>query len=81
MKKTIILALVLLSSVLSWGADTRVSSPDGRMVITIHTDANQLSWEVSHDGVVVLTTGAQRMSQGGIYGVCAEVAELLYNAH
>ena len=33
------------------------------------------------DGVVVLTTGAQRMSQGGIYGVCAEVAELLYNAH
>ncbi len=58
MKKTIILALVLLSSVLSWGADTHVSSPDGRMVITIHTDANQLSWEVSHDGVVVLTPSA-----------------------
>ena len=36
---------------------------------------------VRRDGVVVLTTGAQRMSKGGIYGVCAEAADLLYNAH
>ncbi|MBQ9301206.1 MAG: beta-lactamase family protein [Clostridia bacterium] len=36
---------------------------------------------VRRDGVVVLTTGAQRMSKDGVYGACAEVAELLYNAH
>ena len=55
MKKTLILTLALLSAALTWGADTRVSSPDGRMVVTIHTNADQLSWEVAHDGVVVLT--------------------------
>ncbi|MBQ9197008.1 MAG: beta-lactamase family protein [Clostridia bacterium] len=33
------------------------------------------------DGVVVLSTGAQRKNKDGIYGVCAEVAELLYAAH
>ena len=33
---------------------------------------------VRKDGVVVLTTGAQRTGKDGVYGVCAEVAELLY---
>ena len=33
------------------------------------------------DGVVVLTTGAQRSGKDGIYGVCAEIAELLYASH
>lgn len=35
---------------------------------------------VRRDGVVVLSTGAQRTGKGGIYGVCAEVADLLYNS-
>lgn len=30
------------------------------------------------DGVVVLSTGAERLNYHGIYGVCGEIAELLY---
>ena len=32
------------------------------------------------DGVVVLSTGANRGESDGVYGVCAEVAELLYKS-
>ena len=35
---------------------------------------------VRRDGVVVLTTGAGRHNYQGVYGVCSEVAELLYAA-
>ena len=55
MKKHVILFLALLAPALSQAADTRITSPDGRLNITIHSGADKLSWEVTHDGTTVLT--------------------------
>ncbi len=59
----------------------------GRYGIYFHTGSSYgelcfFSYDpIRKDGVVVLTTGAQRTGKDGIYGVCAEVAELLYGEY
>ncbi len=56
MRKSLFLTFtLLLLSAFSWAKDTRITSADGRMAITIHADADKLSWEVSHDQTQVLT--------------------------
>ena len=36
------------------GKDYNMKSPDGLLSVTIHADNDKLSWEISHDGTIVL---------------------------
>ena len=53
--RKIITAIALCLSMSVWGTDLKVSSPDNKMQVTIHMEAESLTWEVEHAGTKVLT--------------------------
>lgn len=53
--KKIITTLLLCCSLSIWATDLKVSSPDNKMQVTIHMEAESLTWEVEHAGTKVLT--------------------------
>ena len=53
----------------AWSKDYRVVSPDGKLAVTVHADADRLTWEVSHDKTAVLTA-----SEIGINGRLAKMS-------
>ena len=53
--KKIITTLLLCCSLSIWATDFKVSSPDNKMQVTIHMEAESLTWEVEHAGTKVLT--------------------------
>ena len=56
MKKTFTIMTVLLATTINCHAsDLTLTSPNGKMKVTIHANHDRLTWEVSHDGTVVLT--------------------------
>lgn len=56
MKKTFtILSALLVMTLYSHASDLTLTSPNGKMKVTIHANHDRLTWEVSHDGTVVLT--------------------------
>ena len=54
-KKCAILSALLAMALYSQAGDLTLTSPNGKMKVTIHTNQDQLIWEVSHDGTAVLT--------------------------
>ena len=44
--KKIFTALLLCFSLSIWATDLKVSSPDNKMQVTIHMEAESLTWEV-----------------------------------
>ena len=38
----------------AWGGDIRLSSPDGRIVASIHGEKDRLTWDLAYDGLQVL---------------------------
>ena len=56
MKKTLTIMTALLTMTLySYASDITLTSPNGKMKVTIHANNDRLTWEVNHDGTTVLT--------------------------
>lgn len=56
MKKTLTIMTALLAMTLySHASDITLTSPNGKMKVTIHANNDRLTWEVNHDGTTVLT--------------------------
>lgn len=53
--KAFLLIMLLTLSLGSTAKDYTVTSPDGKLQITIHADANRLTWEVQQGSTTVLT--------------------------
>ena len=53
--KTLLLIMFVAFAMGTTAKDYTVSSPDGKLVITIHADANRLAWEVQQGSTIVLT--------------------------
>ena len=47
--------LTVLVALAAMGKDYRVTSPDGKLLITVHADSQRLTWEVTHGNTTVLT--------------------------
>ena len=56
--KKVLLTIMLASSVLCWADDVRVSSPDGKLVVTVSEQNGRLSYQASLDGQLMLTPSA-----------------------
>ena len=52
--RTKLLLLTSLMALTAVGKDYNMKSPDGLLSVTIHADNDKLSWEISHDGTIVL---------------------------
>lgn len=69
MKKTLTIMTVLLAMTLySHANDITLTSPNGKMKVTIHANNDRLTWEVNHDGTTVLTP-----SEIGLNGALAKM--------
>ncbi len=56
MKKTLTIMTALLAMTwYSYASDITLTSPNGKMKVTIHANNDRLTWEVNHDGTTVLT--------------------------
>ncbi len=56
MKKTLSLLIALLAMTpLVQARDLTITSPDGKLKVTIHAGNDRLTWEVSHDGTAVIS--------------------------
>ena len=56
MRKTLtLMSLLLMWAIGTTAKDTLLKSPDGKLQITIHTEADRLTWEVRHGQTTVLT--------------------------
>ena len=53
--KTFLLIMLVTLTMNATAKDYTVASPDGKLVITIHADANRLAWEVQQGSTTVLT--------------------------
>lgn len=53
--KTLLLITFVAFTMGTTAKDYTVSSPDGKLVITIHADTNRLAWEVQQGSTIVLT--------------------------
>lgn len=53
--KTFLLIMLVTLTMSATAKDYTVASPDGKLVITIHADANRLAWEVQQGNTTVLT--------------------------
>ena len=70
MKRTIFLAVLLLTAFSAAAKDYTLASPDRKTVLTITTGGADLTWTVSRDGVAVLSPSrlSLRLSDGSVYG-------------
>ena len=71
-RKLLLLTILAFNAVTLTAKDYRVTSPDGKLQITIHATADKLTWEVSHDGTAVLTS-----SEIGINGTLKKTSGLV----
>lgn len=53
--KTILLTLLVTFVMNASAKDYTIKSPDGQLQITIHANADKLSWEIRHGATIVLT--------------------------
>ncbi len=69
MKKTLTIMTALLAMTwYSYASDITLTSPNGKMKVTIHANNDRLTWEVNHDGTTVLTP-----SEIGLNGALAKM--------
>ncbi len=69
MKKTLtIMTAFLAMTWYSYASDITLTSPNGKMKVTIHANNDRLTWEINHDGTTVLTP-----SEIGLNGALAKM--------
>ena len=58
MKKLFLMVLVSCMALFANAETRKVSSPDGKLVVTLNTDGGKLTYEASYDGKVLVTKSA-----------------------
>ena len=58
MKKLFLMVLVSCMALFANAETKKVSSPDGKLVVTLNTDGGKLTYEASYDGKVLVTKSA-----------------------
>ena len=82
--RLLLLTILTVTAVTLTAKDYRVTSPDGKLQITIHAMPERLTWEVSHDGTAVLTpseigiNGTLKKTSGRVNGNTAIIHDGRY---
>ena len=62
MRKFVLLSFILTSSVLAWAGDVSVSSPDGKIQVTVSCNDGRATYSATLDGQPVITGGQLGLS-------------------